>query len=444
MKPVPEESRNTPELEEKLRLLLAENDMLAERAEDSLLLGLISEKVTLCDDIMQLDGIALEQATVLKDLAAGLCLELQPDGAHIVDAFVMYSAVHLRGTILATDAEFAGALRSGEAFAVTDSNPDGFFRAASGTMPVPINAWLALTAGYRHGHACVYLFADEAGNPRLEIVSSMLRRVIDLVMTRRENLELVEQLRALNTSLDSLVEARTAELQSVNATLQAEILERLRTEEKLVASLHEKTVLLKEVHHRVKNNLQIVSSLLNLQANELEEGILRDKFSESQERVHAMALVHEQLYLNEDMSSIDFGQYLAELSDSLQQVYARPCITTEVQAGKVFLSLDQSIPCGLLANELIANAYKHAFSGRDCGKLFIRLACNDEDTIVLEVKDDGPGLSESTFAGKRKSIGLTLVQMLVIQLGGKLNQNNEQGCHFIIRFPHRLPGSFCS
>ncbi len=440
---MPESSLDTIELEEKLRLLMAENDMLAERAEDSLLLGLISEKVALCEDAERLDGIALEQATVLKDLAAGFCLELRPGAATVVDAFVMYSAVNICGAGLVPDGELAAALDSGEALLAADCAGDGFFGALHSSLPGRVHAWLALAAGTRHGHACVYLFADEEGNPRLGVVGSMLRRVIELVVARRENLELVEELRRLNASLDGLVEARTAELKAANATLQAEIAERQRMEDKLVASLHEKTVLLKEVHHRVKNNLQIVSSLLNLQANEIDDGILRDKFSESQDRVHAMALVHERLYLSEDMSAIDFGEYLRELSARLQQVYDKPNVASAVEAGAIHLSLEQSIPCGLLANELISNAYKHAYAGRDKGALLIRLACEDEATIVLEVKDDGVGLPEADCQAKRNSIGLTLVFMLADQLGGAVRRDDGPGCHFIVRFPRRKPGSLC-
>jgi two-component sensor histidine kinase len=431
-------------MEEKLRLLMAENDMLAERAEDSLLLGLISEKVALCEDAELLDGIALEQATVLKDLAAGLCLELRPEGAAIVDAFILYSSVDIRGTSLETGGELSAALEGGEALRAADCAADGFFRALGRTLPARVDAWLALAAGRRNGHECVYLFADEEGNPRLGVVGSMLRRVIDLVIARRENLELVEKLRSLNASLDGLVESRTAELQAANATLQGEIAERQRAEEKLRASLNEKTVLLKEVHHRVKNNLQIVSSLLNLQANEIDDGLLREKFSESQDRVHAMALVHERLYLSEDMSAIDFGEYLSELSDRLQQVYARPGVATVVEAGSIHLSLEQSIPCGLLANELISNAYKHAFIGRDRGALLISLACEGEDTIALEVKDDGVGLPDAGSLAKRNSIGLTLVYMLADQLGGAVRNDDGPGCRFIVRFPRRKSGAFCA
>ena len=441
--PVPEDSPYAGELEEKLRLLMAENDMLAERAEDSLLLGLISEKVALCEDAENLDGIALEQATVLKDLAAGLCLELRPGASTVVDAFVMYSSMNIRGTSLEPDGELHAALDSGEAFPAADCAGAGFFSALARVFPVRVNAWLALAAGRRNGHDCVYLFADEAGNPRLGVVGSMLRRVIELVIARRENLELVEKLRRLNASLDSLVEARTAELKAANATLQAEIAVRLRTEDKLLASLNEKTVLLKEVHHRVKNNLQIVSSLLNLQANDIDDAILRDKFAESQDRVHAMALVHERLYLSEDMSAIDFGEYLRELSERLQQVYAKPGVVTAVEAGAIHLSLEQSIPCGLLANELISNAYKHAYAGRDSGALLIKLACEEEATIVLEVKDDGVGLPEADCRAKANSIGLTLVHMLADQLGGAPLCGDGPGCHIIVRFPRRKPGVIC-
>jgi len=418
---------------------MAENDMLAERAEDSLLLGLISEKVSLCDDADELDGIALEQATVLKDLAAGLCIEVETGTATIADSFIMYGSMSPRGITLKTDSDFSSALAAGEAYQIASCEPGGFFSTLNGVIPMRFNAWLALEAGRRHGHDCVYLFADEECNPRLPQVSSMLRRVIEIVISRRQNLELVEELRKLNTSLDSLVEARTVELQTANTDLKAEIAARLQTENKLRASLNEKTVLLKEVHHRVKNNLQIVSSLLSIQANGIEEDTLRNKFSESQDRVHAMALVHEQLYQSEDMSHIDFGEYLKELSGRLQQVYARPGVTTVVEAEDISLSLDQSIPCGLLASELISNAYKHAFKGRDMGTLMIRIGCENGGTIVLDIKDDGMGLSEASSPGKKNTIGLTLVHLLADQLGGSVGHGTGAGCHFMIRFPRQNP-----
>ncbi len=437
-----DERRTGPaELEEQLRILTAENEMLAERAEDSLLLGLIGEKISLCDDPEALDDIALEQAAVLKNLAACVCLEREGGTATVSASFITYSARDLRGVRLSAGPDFEAALDSSSPVPVETEGGAGFSRPLTEAAGVPVRSWLLLPAGRRNGRDCVYGFADEVGNPRLEEVDSLLRRIIDIVVARRENLRLVLELRDLNGSLDRLVGERTSELNEANAALRAEMDERRRTETLLRASLEEKTVLLREVHHRVKNNLQIISSLLNLQAGELSDGSLCSTFAEIQNRVLAMSLVHEQLYLSDDMTSIDFRDFLEELVRKLGYMSTSVRVESEVDAEPIPLCLDQSIPCGLLANELITNVYKHAFAGRDRGRLFVRLRSDPDGMVMLTVQDDGIGIPEATSLETRTSIGMTLVRLLSEQLGGvartESGDPDRPGTRITIRFPLR-------
>jgi PAS domain S-box-containing protein len=223
------------------------------------------------------------------------------------------------------------------------------------------------------------------------------------------------------------------EIQSVGR----DISERKLAEEQVLASLKEKEVLLKEIHHRVKNNLQIVSTLLDLQGDQTGDLQAVGMFQESRGRVRSMALVHERLYRSDNLAQVNMGEYIERLAEDLYQSYRSASGEVEfvVSAERALFPLDVAIPCGLLLNELLTNCLKHAFpAGRD-GTVTIDLCHGSNKTSVLSVRDDGDGFPESIDFRNTTSFGLQLVNMLVEQLGGEIELLAIEGTCFTITFP---------
>lgn len=217
-----------------------------------------------------------------------------------------------------------------------------------------------------------------------------------------------------------------------------DITERQRAQQKLESALQEKTILLNEVHHRVKNNLQVISSLLNLQSTHTSDPRLRAALGESQSRVRAMALTHQLLYERKDYSRIDLGEYLERLAQSLAGTYresrANVALTRTLPEERQFVDFERAISCGLVVNELVTNAFKHAFpDGRD-GEIRIELQATD-DELVLIVADDGVGLPEGFDLAKISSLGLQLVPLFVEQIGGRFSLEPGPGVRFSMFFP---------
>jgi PAS domain S-box-containing protein len=204
----------------------------------------------------------------------------------------------------------------------------------------------------------------------------------------------------------------------------------------LQASLREKEVLLKEIHHRVKNNMQVISSMLRLQSNYIEDPKTLELFNESQNRVRSMALIHEQLYRSNDLSHIDFGTYVRTLTGQVARSYeSKANINLVVEADGIALGVDAGIPCGLIINELVSNAFKHAFRGRDSGTIQVRMY-HEDDRIVLRVRDDGVGFPKEVDFHNTESLGMQLVTTLTDQLDGTIELVSEgQGTEFVITFP---------
>jgi len=212
---------------------------------------------------------------------------------------------------------------------------------------------------------------------------------------------------------------------------QAEREQRRRAE----ALVSEKEVLLQEIHHRVKNNLQVVSSLLYLQSRQIQDPTTLDMFLESQRRVRSMALIHETLCQMGDVARVNGEEYVRELAHFLSGSYgAEGRVRVRVDVADVWLGLDVAVPCGLIVNELISNALKHAFPGGREGKVRITLAAGDEGRITLTVADDGVGLPEGLDWQTTHSLGMHLVRRLVQQLGGDLTVAPGPGATFTVRF----------
>jgi two-component sensor histidine kinase len=218
---------------------------------------------------------------------------------------------------------------------------------------------------------------------------------------------------------------------------QQEIAERRRAEAKIKASLAEKEVLLKEIHHRVKNNLQVISSLLYLQSKRIQDRDTLAMFQDSQHRVRSMALVHERLYQAQDLSRVDAADYIRTLARYLFRSY-------EVRAGKIELAvdiddvplgIDAAVPCGLIVNELVSNSLKHAFSPEQEGRITIALNRRDNGDYALVVGDDGVGFPAGVDFRHTDSLGLQLVTALVDQLEGTIKLDARAGTRFEITFP---------
>ncbi len=219
-------------------------------------------------------------------------------------------------------------------------------------------------------------------------------------------------------------------------SLEKEVAERKRTEEALMASLQEKEVLLQEVHHRVKNNMQVISSLFNLQVNHTADGECRRILIEGQTRIRSMSLVHEQLYRSRDLSRIDLAGYIKGLAAHLFSVYLHDSTRVRMEANfeELLLDINSAIPCGLILNELISNAIKHAFPGDRTGLVRIGLRRTPEGAVELRVADDGVGLPEGLDIQKAETLGLQIVHLLIEQLEGVLEVDRTRGTAVTLTF----------
>ena len=208
----------------------------------------------------------------------------------------------------------------------------------------------------------------------------------------------------------------------------------------MLESLEEKEILLKEVHHRVKNNLQIISSLLDLQAENLgiqQDAKILDIFRESKNRIRSMTLIHETLYQSDHLAKIDVSAYIRELVDYFSGIYGKQMerITTRIQSESIFLDMDRAIPLGLILTELLTNAFKHAFPNGARGAILIRLHSHPPGTLILAIQDNGIGLTGISDVKKTQSLGLQLVTLLTKQLNGNLKVDNHAGTVITITFP---------
>jgi len=216
-----------------------------------------------------------------------------------------------------------------------------------------------------------------------------------------------------------------------------DITERKRAEADLQASYQEKVVLLREVQSRVRNNMQIIMSLLNHQAASFSDPVLREAFRASRNRIKSIALVHEKLYRSEDLSRIDFADYIQSLVVHLFHVYQiRPDRTRHTfDLSPSVFNVNISIPLGIIVNELVVNALQHAFPGDRKGEIFIRLAKNEGNSHTLQVRDDGVGIAGPVDLAKAESIGFQLIGMLAEQIRGEVKIETTPGVSFTITFP---------
>jgi PAS domain S-box-containing protein len=231
-----------------------------------------------------------------------------------------------------------------------------------------------------------------------------------------------ETLRRAHDALEQRVRERTADLASANTALEA--------------ALQQKDMLLKEIHHRVKNNLQTVSSLLSLQSGYSPDPFVKAMFADSQQRIQSMALIHEILYQSRDLGRLNMADYLRTLAAHLVRSYRTDDtqITLTLSVDQILLDVDTAIPCGLLLNELISNCLKHAFPDRRKGEVSIVLHADPSDQVTLTIRDDGIGFPADLDFRNSNTLGLQLVTGLVEQLQGTITMARHVGCAFTITF----------
>jgi len=217
-----------------------------------------------------------------------------------------------------------------------------------------------------------------------------------------------------------------------------DITERKKAEESLLAALKEKEVLLREIHHRVKNNLQIISSLLSLKEQEIDHPVAQEALAESRGRVFSMAMIHEHLYRANDLNAVDFDDYLRKyLPRSVASLKGNRDIGLRLDLSAVFLPIDRAIPLGLILNELVTNSLKHGFRTRDSGTIHVSTV-QREGTVHISVADDGEGLPDNFNIEKVKTLGLQICTVLSRQLSGTFTLDSGRETMFCLSFPNAV------
>ena len=247
----------------------------------------------------------------------------------------------------------------------------------------------------------------------------VLSSVVDITERKRAEREreaLLGQFKALNADLEQRVQTRTADLS---------------------VALQEREVLLQEIHHRVKNNLYVIASLMEMQARLLPQGDGRHALQECQGRVHAIALIHEKLYQAKNYAEVPFADYIRGLANEifLATGVSQEAVSLVLSIGDVTIAVDKAIPCGLILNELISNALKHAFPPGRHGTIRVELARADSGRLRLAVADDGIGFPEGFNVRDQKSLGLRLIGTLAKQLDATLASSGSGGASFELTFP---------
>jgi two-component sensor histidine kinase len=230
-----------------------------------------------------------------------------------------------------------------------------------------------------------------------------------------------------------------------------DVTEQKNAEDKIMKSLEEKEVLLREIHHRVKNNLQIISSLINLQSSNIDDPYIFDSFKEIKNRVKSIALIHEKLYQSKDLSKINFSEYIPQLASDLYRSYEiSPLIDLEVEVDNILLDINKALPCGLIINELITNSIKHAFpdiekyrssgeisagefNGSKKGKISIKFH-QTGDIYEMMISDNGIGYPDDLDLENTETLGLRLVNSLKGQLNSDVELTNNNGALFRLTF----------
>ncbi len=278
-------------------------------------------------------------------------------------------------------------------------------------------------------------------NPEREYTDrdlKIVKRLTDIYAIALHRARAEDELHKHRSQLEDLVRERTADLLGTNERLEKEIAERRRAEEQIKASLREKEVLLREIHHRVKNNLQLVSSLLDMTSMRTRNAEAISLLNDTRAKIYSIALIHMQLYESDRFDRIGMEEHLGQLVRYLTQVYSSSAgrIRLEVAPSDVFLTVNQAIPCALVLNELMSNAFKHAFKDGAPGVIRVTITMNDDNSGVhMSVRDNGVGIPEDVDFDSTDTLGLQLVKTLVeLQLKGSVKLLRDTGTELLIEF----------
>jgi two-component sensor histidine kinase len=207
----------------------------------------------------------------------------------------------------------------------------------------------------------------------------------------------------------------------------ADVTDRIKLDE-------QKTTLINEMNHRVKNNLVVIQALLKLQAREVKDDISKGYFIDTQARVQSISLIHEMLYHSTNLSNINFHEYISKLLKRIAQCYSESRIETELNVPIIYLDLDKMLPLGLIVTELVTNSYKYAFPENRTGKIIVQLTSMGDNNLILTVKDNGIGIPHDFDINKTDSFGMKIVTALVAQVSGEFEIMRDGGAAFVIKF----------
>ncbi|MFZ1289618.1 MAG: histidine kinase dimerization/phosphoacceptor domain -containing protein [Melioribacteraceae bacterium] len=265
--------------------------------------------------------------------------------------------------------------------------------------------------------------AEVVSNDEVGYLANSFNEMVEKIAGTTVEMEII------NKELEQRVVDRTVELERALKSLQKENDVRKKAEKEIGKSLEEKEVLLKEIHHRVKNNLQIVSSLFFFQSKKITDPVTLEMFREGQNRVKSMALIHERLYQSEDLANINFKEYVKKLTNHLFQSYGvnQSKIKLKTNIANIELNVDTAVPCGLIINELISNSLKHGFDNDANGEIRVDMGHNENNKLILKISDNGKGIPSNLKIEESDSLGLRLVNNLTIQLNGKVEFYNKNG-----------------
>ena len=280
--------------------------------------------------------------------------------------------------------------------------------------------------------------AEESAREALRLAKHVTRTNLELENEIRIRKDVEKTLQKHRENLEMRILERTAELRKTNQRLREEVEERLAAEKRIQDSLDEKVLLLGEIHHRVKNNLQVISSLMDLTRRRTLGEEARMVLADARSKIYAMSLVHSQLYRSESFNRIDMAVHVRRLLASMGQIYTNSYrrIRPKIECSHVFLSVTQAIPCALVLNELISNVYKHAYPEDATGECVIFMAETDGKTIHFQVKDKGVGISEDLDIEGSETLGLKLIRNLIRkQLKGEVRFKRDHGTEITAEFP---------
>jgi two-component sensor histidine kinase len=252
-----------------------------------------------------------------------------------------------------------------------------------------------------------------------------IRDSIDRYNLLEEKASVTRQLQSAHASLTSLLEQAT----------NGDVSGRRNAAEMVKSLMREKELMLKEIHHRVKNNLQVISSILTMQASNISSAASRSLFACATGRIRAMAQVHEAMYRSDDLGSIDFFSYLEIQLLEIAAQHPVEAVTSTVEGDRITLGVDVAVPLGLIAHELLTNAYMHAFAGRHQGRLQILLRSGEDGALELNVSDDGAGFGRGPGKPSSAGLGMLLVSALIEELSATMTRSEENGTQYRIRVP---------